>query len=283
MKKISCVFIICFLFIISLVYAVSAANNTVEVTIPSYQIIVNNTTIDNRFSMYPFLHYKAMAYLPATFDMCKALSLTPDWNKEKGLRIEKNDQPLSSPVNISCTSANNSICRATIVNYPVTVIGKWKEVNINDGWPVLNFRGITYLPLTWDLNRDLELDYSFDQYGLCINSTIQYIFDFEFPGNLKKEIYLEETIKKYNKYIEEKSAKYTVAAVPIGITGGLHGFDSIEFIDINRECFYSIPYDNEIYPQIRNCNYVEITGYVQYKGISPVCKVHIIPEKIGIY
>ena len=47
-------------------FNVSAKDNTVVVTIPDYQIIIDDSSVYYADSVYPFLNYKGITYLPMT-------------------------------------------------------------------------------------------------------------------------------------------------------------------------------------------------------------------------
>lgn len=54
---------------------IKASAQTLEVSLPQYQITVNGQTINNNASEYPFLEYKNILYFPLTYNMCEFVGL----------------------------------------------------------------------------------------------------------------------------------------------------------------------------------------------------------------
>ena len=49
-------------------FNVLAKDGTVTVTIPDYQIVIDDASVYYADSIYPFLNYKGITYLPMTYE-----------------------------------------------------------------------------------------------------------------------------------------------------------------------------------------------------------------------
>ena len=145
MKKFvfSMIFILCLFSTLSF----ASASNEAEVIIPDYEVVINGSPIYYYDSIYPMLSYKDITYFPMTYDYCRALSLSTSWVEGKGLYIVY--QPESAPLPVYETTTNKKKNTAVIPEYPIYVNGREID-NKNEEYPLLNFRGVTYFPMTWD-------------------------------------------------------------------------------------------------------------------------------------
>lgn len=119
-----------------------------KVIIPDYECIINNSSVYYKDSLYPLLSYKDVTYFPMTYDYCRSLSLTSSYSESEGLFIAYLPKyPGSLP--IYDTALNLSEYEAVIPEYPIYINGR-KIDNSKEEYPLLNFRGVTYFPMTWD-------------------------------------------------------------------------------------------------------------------------------------
>jgi len=124
------------------------AEEAVNVTLPDFKISINELAVDNSKQAYPFISYNAVTYVPMTWDFASALGLYTEWSGETGLTVRKAEN-VGTPVLVNSAENNMSeIYQASLVDFPVTIGGK-TVVNEHEEYPVLSFRGVTYLPLTW--------------------------------------------------------------------------------------------------------------------------------------
>ena len=140
-----------------------------KVIVPDYSFVINGIDIDFKNSQYPVISYNDISYFPMTWHYCRMLGVTTDWNDETGLRIEKAN---ASAEPIKYQKADNSReLHAVLPKYDIFVNGK-KIENDNEEYPLLNFRNVTYFPLTWDfIINEFGWNYTFDsENGLVINS-----------------------------------------------------------------------------------------------------------------
>ncbi|MBS3977133.1 MAG: hypothetical protein KGZ75_10500 [Syntrophomonadaceae bacterium] len=148
------IFFLCFLFLMPVPAAYAARAQEVLVTVPSFKISINQETIRNKENKFPFIMYRNITYVPLTWDFANALSLEAIWDG-KSLNIKKRENHYA-PV-IQDLSGNNSLTRryrATIPGYDIFVNGE-KINNAKEEFPILNFRGVTYFPLTWRFMVDV--------------------------------------------------------------------------------------------------------------------------------
>ncbi len=142
-----------------------------KIIVPEYPFVINGVSIDYKDSQYPVISYNDITYFPMTWHYCRMLGVTTDWSMEKGLYITK-EQSHAEPLEYD--KADNKSewnLYAVVPKYDIFVNGKKIDNNIQE-YPVLNFRNVTYFPLTWDyITNELEWTYSFDfENGLVINS-----------------------------------------------------------------------------------------------------------------
>lgn len=152
------------------------ADTPVKVTLPTFKVTLNGTPVDNTNNQYPLLVYKDMTYFPMTYHGARFLQVKANWyenvqvlfvgkaeEKEAVLQLEKASSP------------NKSSYTAAIPAYKIavnTIRASDFLDNNQEPYPVLNFRGITYFPLTWRFTvEEFGWEYQFDEEnGLVINS-----------------------------------------------------------------------------------------------------------------
>ncbi|SFL67050.1 hypothetical protein SAMN03159341_108150 [Paenibacillus sp. 1_12] len=131
-----------------------AAPKQVKVHIPTFNVELNGVMIDNEHQEYPLLVYNDITYFPMTWNYSRALSLSVNWDQESGLSIMRNNQFREKMK--QTLGSNNDLNRdytATVADYPIHV--NWKQIdNANESYPVLQFRDITYFPMTWRFTHD---------------------------------------------------------------------------------------------------------------------------------
>ena len=158
MKKAIKLFI-CSLLLLVCIPSVSAkAVKKCQVIIPDYEIELFGGPIYYQDSLYPFISYKDITYFPMTYDYCRALGLSTYWDAEDGLYIAHTGSEGTLP--IYETANNYSKLWAQFPSYNIYVNGK-KLDNKKLDYPLLNFRGVTYFPMTYDFSKEFFWDLSF--------------------------------------------------------------------------------------------------------------------------
>lgn len=123
----------------------------VEVLIPDYTVVLNDNQIAYKDSLYPLISYKDITYFPMTYEYCRFMGMTTSWVDGEGLWIayypgagaEIYDAPIYE------TKVNSKYNKATLPEYPIYINGR-KIDNNTEEYPLLNFRGVTYFPMTWE-------------------------------------------------------------------------------------------------------------------------------------
>lgn len=165
---------IAILLLLLLILPVSAAalgETEVTVSIPGFQTTINERVFDNTQAQYPLIVYDDITYFPLTWHWCQELGLAVSWTEDKGLYIA-NYVPDSSQVeDTGCVNDKNIIYTAVIPSYPI-VLNTHEIDNAKEEYPLLNFRGVTYFPMTWRFVHD-EFGWQIswdDTKGLTVNS-----------------------------------------------------------------------------------------------------------------
>ena len=184
MRKIGIILMICVLCCtLSNIYVFAYSEDTfVNVSIPTFDITVNDVQYDSRYSEYPFLIYNDITYMPMTYDFASFMGINITFEKgvnyvyhkdEMILHIGYSKRTKNELGQYIRKTPNDTWNRAIIPDYHTYISMDRKEYDNMSLYPVLNFKGITYLPLTWCvMHTKLDWDYSFDhEKGLVIDST----------------------------------------------------------------------------------------------------------------
>ena len=181
MRK-SAILVLSVLFCLCFPFFVNAKGNEVNVKIPSFPVIVNGVEYNSKYSEYPFLIYNDITYMPMTYDFATFMGINITFNKgvndvyhkdEMILHIGNAERTASKLGQYLKKEENKDSYKAVIPDYHTYISFEEKEYDNSSLYPVINFEGITYLPLTWDVMHTLlDWEYSFDHdRGLVINST----------------------------------------------------------------------------------------------------------------
>ena len=125
-------------------------SSQIQVKVPTFQVTLNSTVINNLNSKYPLLVYKDITYFPMTYDYAKALGLKTEWNPDTGFGVSKNTRTSNSSVLQDLTGFNSTeiFYDAVIPSFKIKVNGKEIMNNLEE-YPLFVFRDITYFPMTW--------------------------------------------------------------------------------------------------------------------------------------
>lgn len=138
-----------------------ASHASEKVQIADYTCIMNDSLVYYYDSEYPLLTYKDVAYFPMTYDYCRAFSLSQSYIPYDGLYIAYVPKyPTELP--IYETTYNPKVNEVVVPDYNVYVNGKKLDFK-NSEYPVFNFRGVTYFPLTYD--------YAVNEFNMSIDFT----------------------------------------------------------------------------------------------------------------
>jgi hypothetical protein len=133
-----------------------AGDTAVDVQRPNFPVEVNGTRINvnETYSAYPLLLYKDVTYFPMTWDYVRGLGLSITWNPDTGLDIQNEGNAVNELKPQDSENENTSThYSAVLPSYAIKVNGKVID-NASEPYPVLNFRGVTYFPMTWRFAHD---------------------------------------------------------------------------------------------------------------------------------
>lgn len=189
-KRVICILMMIITFIMASIIPAYAADvsASVTVTLPTFNVALNNVNMDNRYSKYPLIVYKDITYFPMTYSACRFLGLESSWRgNQEGLLIDATDIT-AAYCPYSTKERNNSSYKATIPTFPIKINGKLID-NSKEEYPILIFRDITYFPITWKFAVDeFGWDYSFDlNNGLSINSNNIHLLQSTVPNDRAKD------------------------------------------------------------------------------------------------
>jgi len=158
--------------VILLVFIVGSsvyASDEVEVVIPSFPICLNDASYDSSDAMYPLINFNGITYLPMTWNMAQSLGLNIKYSEYNGLEIELGQPTGNLEYEKGSQNSFNTYYKASLASYKITVNGEVID-NTTEEYPILNFRGITYFPLTWRYAvEEFEWHYSYsNESGLDI-------------------------------------------------------------------------------------------------------------------
>lgn len=217
--------IICFIFILVCVSMNFSYGEEVVVALPEFDVSINGSVIDNSIVEFPFITYKGITYMPMTWDYSSALGLGLKWSNETGLKINKKNSRI---VFESKGGFKNDIFKkysATIVSSDVNVNGKDLD-NSSEKYPILNFRNITYFPMTYDfMAKEFGAKYTWDN-----DKGLSVIADDKLQVIIPEPHVFTETF--YKKDLEEKgiiSSKY-FRIIPTNYDDYSEPFESFDLI-----------------------------------------------------
>ena len=128
--------------------ASASAAKTEKVIIPDYDCLINDASVYYADSVYPLISFRNITYFPMTYEYCRALGLTSQWVEGKGLYIAYSPASQNT-LPVYGTQNNSKTDKAVIPDYPIYINGK-KISNASTEYPLLNFRNVTYFPMTYD-------------------------------------------------------------------------------------------------------------------------------------
>lgn len=125
-----------------------AEESNIKVVIPSFTVILNDVDYDSTEAMYPLINYKGITYFPITWNLSRSLGLSTKYSKENGLEIKLGQATGGLVYNKGEGNDVTTSYKASLPSYKISVNGRIINNNSED-YPILNFRDITYFPLTW--------------------------------------------------------------------------------------------------------------------------------------
>ena len=183
---------------------------SVKVKIAPFYTQIEDVSVDNRYVEYPLITYKDITYFPMTYDLCSMLGLSVGFDSQQGLFITKHYHQteydyvprLFGSVNVINEKEEYN---AVIPTYPVYLNGIRID-NTKEEYPLLNFRNVTYFPMTWrfayeELNFDIE--FSEENYSFYLTRNDEPSMAYVYKAD-EKSAFLTDKISVY----EERPNEY---------------------------------------------------------------------------
>ncbi|GAU77168.1 lectin like domain-containing protein [Fusibacter sp. 3D3] len=140
-----------------------AQTETVKINLPTFPITINALEIDNSRLEYPLIVYNNITYFPMTYEFSKGLGLKLNYTMAEGLTIAyaaANSNAFT--VNYLDSAPVSRDTAAQLPSYPIKVNNVIIK-NDAEVYPLLNYKGISYFPLTWRfVVEDFGWQYAFD-------------------------------------------------------------------------------------------------------------------------
>lgn len=133
--------------------------------------------MENAYNEYPLIVYKDITYFPMAYEYARFMGLKANWYKNKKvLFIGVSENPSIELMIYSRNTPNKKKNKALVVNYDIAINTTNPHNFLDNGleeYPFLNFRGVTYMPLTWKFAvEEFGWKYSWDsENGLIIDSS----------------------------------------------------------------------------------------------------------------
>ncbi len=106
---------------------VYAAQRDVTVNLPTFDVTLNGTKIENSTNQYPLIVYKNITYFPMTYYDSRFLGLESQWNSNTGLSIIKTGANWDYNKYQSLVK-NKGSYKAKVAPFKITV--NWKKLII---------------------------------------------------------------------------------------------------------------------------------------------------------
>ena len=133
------------------------------------KVTLNGQVIDNKNAKYPLLSYSNITYFPMTYHLSRFMGVETDWNNaSKSLNITAGGA--QSAYVAEPGKAPRGSVSVTLPSYKVYINGALSN-DVDDTWPIFNYNGVTYFPLTfryayesfgwgyqWDAENGLRID-----------------------------------------------------------------------------------------------------------------------------
>ena len=111
------------------------------------KVTLNGQVIDNKNAKYPLLSYSNITYFPMTYHLSRFMGVETDWNgTAKSLNIYAGGA--QSAYVAEPGKAPKGSVSVTLPSYRISVNGAQIN-NKEEKYPIFNYNGITYFPLTW--------------------------------------------------------------------------------------------------------------------------------------
>ena len=133
----------CALFLSSLPPAQAA----LRASIVTAKVTLNGQVIDNKSAKYPLLLYSNITYFPMTYHLSRFMGVSTDWNNQaRTLNITAGGAKTAYVAETGKRQSGS--VSVTLPTYKTYVNGAYVN-NKEEPYPIFNYNGVTYFPLTW--------------------------------------------------------------------------------------------------------------------------------------
>lgn len=145
------------------------ADAAMRANVVTAKVTLNGQVIDNKNAKYPLLSYSNITYFPMTYHLSRFMGVETDWNNaSKSLNITAGGA--QSAYVAEPGKAPRGSVSVTLPSYKVYINNALSN-DVDDTWPIFNYNGVTYFPLTfryayesfgwgyqWDAENGLRID-----------------------------------------------------------------------------------------------------------------------------
>lgn len=136
----------CILLLTCLTPAAQAKGMTASIA--TGPVVMNGQKIDSTTARYPLLVYNDITYVPMTYDLCRFMGLTTEWDSATQTLSIDRSRDKGPYVPDTGHGAKKGSVSVTRVVTPVIVGGVSIDNALEADYPLFLYNGVTYLPLT---------------------------------------------------------------------------------------------------------------------------------------
>lgn len=139
----------------------STANTYSHGHIPHFKVSVCGNEMNHSNSKYPMFVYNDITYIPLTWGMCNALGITSEFD-ESGLSLTSGQvkSTVFEPIAAEHIRESDEV---DIVDSDITIWIDGVQLEEDSDYPIKNYNGVTYIPLTWDMASKLGVEYTYSE------------------------------------------------------------------------------------------------------------------------
>ena len=127
--------------------AIPTAEAAMRASVVTGKVTLNGQVIDNKTAKYPLLIYSNITYFPMTYHLSRFMGVSADWNNgSKTLDITAGGARTAYAAETGKKQSGS--VSVTLPSYKISVNGAQIN-NKEEKYPIFNYNGITYFPLTW--------------------------------------------------------------------------------------------------------------------------------------
>lgn len=126
---------------------VPTAEAAMRASVVTGKVTLNGQVIDNKTAEYPLLLYSNITYFPMTYHLSRFMGVSADWSDEsKALDITVGGARTAYVAETGKKQSGS--VSVTLPDYTIRINGAQIN-NKEEKYPIFNYKGITYFPLTW--------------------------------------------------------------------------------------------------------------------------------------